>query len=103
VSRVAVGVGALSAGRRAPTLGVHRDVVELARLAPLAGASAGRAPVADRPQALQAHKETPMTQSDSPVAAKAARPKAKAPPAWLLCASMLVFAVVTIVLVITGQ
>jgi hypothetical protein len=44
-----------------------------------------------------------MTQSDSPPAANAARRTAKAPPAWLLCASMLVFAVVTIVLVVTGQ
>jgi hypothetical protein len=44
-----------------------------------------------------------MTQSDSPLAAKAARRTAKAPPAWMLFASMLVFAVVTIVLVVTGQ
>ncbi len=44
-----------------------------------------------------------MSQSDTPSAAKAARPTAKAPPAWLLFASMCVFAVVTIVLVVTGQ
>lgn len=44
-----------------------------------------------------------MTQSDTPEATKAARSTAKAPPAWLILASMLVFAVVTIVLVITGQ
>lgn len=44
-----------------------------------------------------------MTQSDSRLAAKAARCTAKAPPAWMLFASMFVFAVVTIVLVVTGQ
>ena len=36
-------------------------------------------------------------------AAKAARSTAKAPPAWLITASMFVGAVVTIVLVVTGQ
>jgi len=44
-----------------------------------------------------------MSQSDTPVAPKEARSSAKAPPAWLLFAAMFVFAVVTIVLVITGQ
>jgi hypothetical protein len=33
-----------TAARRTPKLGVHRDMVALARLAPLAGAAAGRAP-----------------------------------------------------------
>jgi hypothetical protein len=36
-------------------------------------------------------------------ATKAARATAKAPPAWLITASMFVGAVVTIVLVVTGQ
>ena len=45
-----------------------------------------------------------MTQSDSPnPAAQAPRSRAKAPPAWLITASMFAFAVVTIVLVLTGQ
>lgn len=44
-----------------------------------------------------------MTQSDTPEAAKAAPSTAKAPPAWLLFASMFAFAVGTIVLVLTGQ
>lgn len=44
-----------------------------------------------------------MTKSDTPEAAKAARSTAKAPPAWLLFAAMFALAVVTIVLVVTGQ
>lgn len=36
-------------------------------------------------------------------AADAPRSTAKAPPAWLITASMFAFAVVTIVLVVTGQ
>jgi len=43
------------------------------------------------------------TSTPAPTTAKAARLTAKAPPAWLLFASMFAFAVVTIILVVTGQ
>ncbi len=45
---------------------------------------------------------TQRTTTPAP-AAKVARSTAKAPPAWLISASMFVGAVVTIVLVVTGQ
>jgi hypothetical protein len=43
------------------------------------------------------------TTTTSSGATKTARATAKAPPAWLITASMFVGAVVTIVLVVTGQ
>ena len=43
------------------------------------------------------------TSTPAQTSARPARSTAKAPPAWLLFASMFAFAVVTIVLVITGQ
>lgn len=43
------------------------------------------------------------TTTPAPTTAKAARSTSKAPPAWLLFAAMFAFAVVTIVLVVTGQ
>ena len=41
--------------------------------------------------------------SSTPNAAEAARRSTKTPPAWLISASMFAGAVVTIVLVVTGQ
>jgi hypothetical protein len=46
---------------------------------------------------------TERTTTTSSGATKTARATAKAPPAWLITASMFVGAVVTIVLVLTGQ
>ena len=43
------------------------------------------------------------TANTSAAATDAARRSTKAPPAWLISACMLAFAVVTIVLVVTGQ
>lgn len=45
-----------------------------------------------------------MTESDTPAdAAKSDASTTKAPPAWLISASMFVLAVVTIVVVVSGQ
>jgi hypothetical protein len=45
----------------------------------------------------------PTTTARTATEAKAARSTAKPPPAWLISASMFALAVVTIVLVVTGQ
>jgi hypothetical protein len=44
-----------------------------------------------------------MAKDTSSTRAKAARSTTKTPPAWLITAAMFVFAVVTIVLAVTGQ
>ncbi len=44
-----------------------------------------------------------MAEDTSTTRAEAARSTPRTPPAWLITASMVVFAVVTIVLAVTGQ